>query len=131
MRRKVKAGAACEDLRVRCPYFFTVASRVHAAMQVTGAADESFPGFIASTFSGRYRDLLTKAPVIESNAEASAIQAKLANEELTLFNSAAESAAAHDRYRANKESPAAGGGGTRGRGFKRRWAPGQENRQPL
>lgn len=34
MRRKMKAGAGCEDLRVRCPHYYTVATQLHAAMQV-------------------------------------------------------------------------------------------------
>lgn len=34
MRRKMKAGAGCEDLRVRCPHYYTVATALHAAMQV-------------------------------------------------------------------------------------------------
>lgn len=33
MRRKMKAGAGCEDLRVRCPHYYGVATRLHAAMQ--------------------------------------------------------------------------------------------------
>lgn len=126
MRRKVKAGAGCEDLRVRCPFFYTAAVRVHSAMQATGATDESFPTFIFSTFSGRYRELLTKGPMIESNAEASEVQSKLTNEELHLFNAAAESAAAHDRYRANKDVNAFGGFRT----MKRKWRGGQENQRP-
>jgi hypothetical protein len=36
MRRKMKAGAGCEDLRVRCPHYYSVATRLHAAMQVRG-----------------------------------------------------------------------------------------------
>lgn len=130
MRRKIKAGAGCEDLRVRCPYYYTAAERVHAAMDATGSADDSFVDFVASTFVARYKDLLTKAPVIESNAEASAVQAKLTNEELRLFNAAAEAAATHDRYRANKDSNSSA------LGMKRKWglggnaAGGQENRKP-
>ena len=130
MRRKVKAGAACEDLRVRCSYFYTAAGRVHAAMQATGSADETFPAFVSSTFTGRFRDLLTKAPVVESNAEASAVQAKLTNEELALFNAAAEAAAAHDRFRANKDDSGPGGAANRARAHKRPWPGGQENRLP-
>jgi GINS complex subunit 3 len=137
MRRKIKAGAGCEDLRVRCAYWYTAAARVHAAMEAAGAGDDTFPPFVLSTFVGRYRDLLTRAPVIESNAQASATQAKLTNEELRLFNAAAEAAAAHDRYRSNRE----GGAGV-GAGGKRKWGGaaggrgggggggGQENKGP-
>ena len=35
MRRKMKAGAGCEDLRVRCPHYYSVATRLHAAMQAS------------------------------------------------------------------------------------------------
>lgn len=38
MRRKMKAGAGCEDLRVRCPHYYAVATRLHAAMQVRHAS---------------------------------------------------------------------------------------------
>ena len=38
MRRKMKAGAGCEDLRVRCPHYYSVATRLHAAMQVRRTA---------------------------------------------------------------------------------------------
>ena len=34
MRRKMKAGAGCEDLKVRCPHYYSVATRLHSAMQV-------------------------------------------------------------------------------------------------
>jgi len=104
MRRKLRAGPGCENLRVRCMNFYTVAHKVHESMLATGHADDTFPQFISSTFAGRYKDLLTKAPVVENNAEASETQAKLSNEELNLFNAAAYSAAAHDRYKANKDS---------------------------
>lgn len=40
MRRKLKAGAGCEDLRVRCPHYYTVAVRLHAAMQVRGVGGQ-------------------------------------------------------------------------------------------
>lgn len=132
MRRKLRAGPGCESLH-RCPYFYTAALRVHAAMQATGSADETFPGFIQSTFAGRYRELLTKAPEVDTDAEISAVQGKLTREEKGLFNASLESTAAHDRYRMNHAS----GGGGGGRGLKRRWngsggggTGGQENRRP-
>ena len=55
MRRKIKAGAGCEDLRVRCPYYYTVAAQAHAAMTASLTADEAFPAFILGTFRGRYK----------------------------------------------------------------------------
>lgn len=102
MRRKIRAGPGCENLRVRCNHFYTVAHKVHGAMVASGHGDEGFPDFIAQTFSGRYRDLLTKAPTLDNHADASDIQAKLSSEELALFNVAVHSAVSHDQYRANK-----------------------------
>jgi hypothetical protein len=100
-------------------------------MQATGSSDESFPPFIASTFTGRYRELLTKAPEVESDAEVTAVQGKLTWEEKSLFNSALAAAGAHDRYRMNKV--VSSGPGMRG-GIKRRWngagGGGQENKRP-
>ena len=51
----MKAGAGCEDLRVRCPHYYAVAARLHAAMLACGTADEAFPAFILNTFRGRYK----------------------------------------------------------------------------
>ena len=55
MRRKMKAGAGCEDLRVRCPHYYRVATALHAAMVATLTADEDFPAFILNTFRNRYK----------------------------------------------------------------------------
>eukprot|EP00887_Chlorella_sp_A99_P005685 scaffold1.g5685.t1 len=118
MRRKIKAGAGCEDLRVRCPHYYTVAAGLHAAMQASLTADEAFPGFILNTFRSRYRELLTKAPQIESSLEASQVQAKLSVEELALFNEAAEAAADYERWKGCREArPALG----RMLSLKRKW----------
>ena len=51
----MKAGAGCEDLRVRCPYWFSAALQLHAAMQATGTEDEQFPAFVVNTFRSRYK----------------------------------------------------------------------------
>ncbi len=55
MRRKMKAGAGCEDLKVRCPHYYTVAQQLHAAQQACLTADEEFPAFILNTFRSRYK----------------------------------------------------------------------------
>ena len=55
MRRKMKAGAGCEDLKVRCPHYYSVATRLHAAQQACLTADEAFPAFILNTFRSRYK----------------------------------------------------------------------------
>jgi hypothetical protein len=41
MRRKMKAGAGCEDLRARCPHYYATATRLHAAMQVRACVVEN------------------------------------------------------------------------------------------
>jgi hypothetical protein len=55
MRRKMKAGAGCEDLKVRCPHYYSVATRLHAAQQACLTADEAFPAFVLNTFRSRYK----------------------------------------------------------------------------
>lgn len=126
MRKKLRAGPGCEDLH-RCAYFYTAALRVHRAMQSTGTTDESFPAFIASTFTGRYKELLTKAPEVYSDAEVSSVQGLLTREERQLFDSALAATLAHDRYNSNKSFGVPGA-----RGLKRKWTPstGQENMNP-
>lgn len=55
MRRKLRAGAACEDLRVRCPYYYTVARQLHEVMAKLRCADEAFPDFVMATLRSRYK----------------------------------------------------------------------------
>ena len=50
MRRKVQAGAGCEDLRRRCPYFYDVAMRLHSL-----GAPPAVGEFTNATFRARYR----------------------------------------------------------------------------
>jgi GINS complex subunit 3 len=118
MRRKLKAGPGCEDLRVRCPHWYTAAGKIHAAMAATGSADEAFPAFVLSSFAGRYRELLTRAPALEGPVETSQVQSKLTLEELDLFMSASESALAHERWRSNRPSTTAL---AKVQGLKRKW----------
>jgi hypothetical protein len=42
MRRKMKAGAGCEDLKMRCPHYYSVATRLHTAMQVRSVGGEGW-----------------------------------------------------------------------------------------
>ncbi|GAB4822740.1 hypothetical protein N2152v2_009786 [Parachlorella kessleri] len=95
MRRKMKAGAGVEELKVRCPYYYTVGRELHSAMQATLTADETFPIFIMNSLRKRYKELLVKGPVVESSQEFSAIQSKLSCEEVELFVAAREAALAH------------------------------------
>lgn len=50
-----QAGAGCEELKVRCPYYYTVARELHAAMQATLTADDTFPAFVLNTLRKRYK----------------------------------------------------------------------------
>jgi GINS complex subunit 3 len=104
MRRKLRAGAGCENLRVRCNYFYSVAHKVHEAMVACGEGDETFPDFIAGAFAARYRDLLTRAPTLDTTVDVSDIQGKLSNEELRLFNDAIGSSAEYERWRGGGSS---------------------------
>ncbi|PSC75387.1 putative DNA replication complex GINS PSF3 [Micractinium conductrix] len=117
MRRKMKAGAGCEDLRVRCPHYYSVATRLHAAMQASLTADEEFPTYILNTFRNRYKELLTKAPQVESSLEATQIQGKLSAEESQLFIAAAEAAAAYQRWKGSGSSRSM----ARTQSLKRKW----------
>ena len=51
-QRRVKAGAACEDLRVRCPHFYEVGCSLHDRLD-----SPELGAFLQSTFSERYRVL--------------------------------------------------------------------------
>lgn len=72
--------------------------------------------------------MLSRAPTIDNNVEASALQARLSQEELALFGAAAEAAARHDAWRAGAETSAARL--TRAASLKRKWSASQENQAP-
>ena len=55
-QRRVKAGAACEDLRVRCPHFYDVGCEMHSHLD-----NPDLGAFLQSTFSERYRVLPARA----------------------------------------------------------------------
>ncbi|KAL6767410.1 DNA replication complex GINS protein PSF3 [Auxenochlorella protothecoides] len=126
MRRKMRAGAGCEDLRVRCPHYYTVAGGLHAAMLAGRTADEGFPEFVMATFRTRYKELLCRATTIDNNVEASALQARLSVEELSLFMAAADAASRHEAWRAGGE--ASQSRLARSASMKRKWSENQENR---
>ena len=50
MRRKLAVGAAVEDLRSRCPYFYCVAAELDRMI-----VDGGLASFVAATFTLRYR----------------------------------------------------------------------------
>ena len=51
----LQAGAGVEELKVRCPYYYTVGRELHSAMQATLTADETFPVFIMNSLRKRYK----------------------------------------------------------------------------
>ena len=50
MRRKLQVGAAVENLRARCPYFYTVAEHFNGMI-----TSEDIPAFVTATFTQRYK----------------------------------------------------------------------------
>lgn len=50
MQRKLDAGAGCEDLRTRCPYFYTVAQQLSAL-----CTQDRLAPFVMKTFTNRYK----------------------------------------------------------------------------
>ena len=50
MQRKLEAGAGCEDLRTRCPYFYTVAQQLSAL-----CTQDRLAPFVIRTFTNRYK----------------------------------------------------------------------------
>lgn len=50
MRRKLQAGAQVENLRARCPYFYTVAEQFNGMI-----TSEDIPTFVTATFTQRYK----------------------------------------------------------------------------
>jgi len=51
MREKMRAGPGCEDLKMRCPYFYTVA----LGLQPFVYNDDALAAFVAKTFRARYQ----------------------------------------------------------------------------
>ena len=51
MREKMRAGPGCEDLKMRCPYFYTVA----LGLQPFIYNDDALAPFVCKTFRARYQ----------------------------------------------------------------------------
>ncbi len=51
MREKMRAGPGCEDLKMRCPYFYTVA----LGLQPFVYNDDALAPFVVKTFRARYQ----------------------------------------------------------------------------
>lgn len=50
MREKMRAGPGCEDLKVRSPYFYTVAAALHPVTD-----SDTLANFVNSSFRDRYQ----------------------------------------------------------------------------
>lgn len=72
------------------------------------------------------QELLCRATTIDNNVEASALQARLSVEELSLFMAAADAASRHEAWRAGGE--ASQSRLARSASMKRKWSENQENR---
>ena len=51
MREKMRAGPGCEDLKMRCPYFYSVAT----SLQPYVLNDDALAPFVEKTFRERYQ----------------------------------------------------------------------------
>lgn len=50
MREKMRAGPGCEDLKVRSPYFYTVAAALHPVTD-----SDTLATFVNTSFRDRYQ----------------------------------------------------------------------------
>ncbi|KAK9854786.1 hypothetical protein WJX84_003225, partial [Apatococcus fuscideae] len=80
MRRKLQAGAHCEDLRSRCLYFYDVAEALNDIVH-----QPALEQLTMMAFQGRYRELLTKAHTAAEGPALTKLKAKLTAEETNLF----------------------------------------------
>lgn len=95
MERRLRAGAAVEDLAGRCPHFYDVAQEM--ATLLPGVSN--LPQLAASTFRIRYRDLLMQGLTRgEGTVASNAIQQRLSTEEAILFQAARVSVLEADRW---------------------------------
>ena len=51
MREKMRAGPGCEDLKMRCPYFYSVAMDLQSFIY----NDDALVPFVEKTFRDRYQ----------------------------------------------------------------------------
>eukprot|EP00891_Asterochloris_glomerata_P004344 jgi/Astpho2/4344/e_gw1.00065.44.1_t len=94
MQRKLEAGAGCEDLRTRCPYFYTVAEQLSAL-----CTQDRLAPFVIKTFINRYKELLTRAHTTDTGPETTRMRMLLCVEEAKLFEAGRHSIKAVEAWR--------------------------------
>lgn len=95
MREKMRAGPGCEDLKLRSPYFYTVA----LAIQPHLYSDDTLATFINKSFKDRYQELLSKAHTSDTGVEATKVQALICVEEQCLYEAGRVSMKATEDWR--------------------------------
>ena len=65
MREKMRAGPGCEDLKVRSPYFYTVAAALHPVTE-----SDTLASFVNTSFRARYQVSHTAGAVAAAAAAA-------------------------------------------------------------
>ncbi|XP_077214768.1 DNA replication complex GINS protein PSF3-like isoform X1 [Tasmannia lanceolata] len=91
--KEIQADAACVDLRSRCPYFYELGCKI-----VPLVTDRSIGSLLKYAFTGRYKEVLSKA----HNAAFAAVPKSLpllTKEESHLFEAARSSMAAFKKWR--------------------------------
>lgn len=92
-RKEVQADAACVDLRSRCPHFYELGCKL-----VPMVGDRSIGSFLLYTFTGRYKEILSKAHSAAFAASPKFLPL-LTREESHLFEAARSSMAAFKKWR--------------------------------
>ena len=59
MREKMRAGPGCEDLKLRSPYFYTVALGIQPHLYT----DDTLATFITNSFKDRYQVQSSSQPL--------------------------------------------------------------------
>lgn len=95
MREKMRAGPGCEDLKMRCPYFYTVA----LGLQPFVYPDDALASFVVKTFRARYQELLSRAHTSDNGVEATKVQSLICVEEQCLFEAGRISMKATEDWR--------------------------------
>ncbi|KAK9820298.1 hypothetical protein WJX72_008713 [[Myrmecia] bisecta] len=94
MRVKMQLGAGCEDLRIRCPYFYDVGCTLSMITH-----HDALAPFLNSTFRNRYKELLVKAHSTDTGPTITKMQARLCTEENLLFQAGRTSVDVFERWR--------------------------------
>ncbi|KAL3133359.1 hypothetical protein ABBQ38_007231 [Trebouxia sp. C0009 RCD-2024] len=95
MREKMRAGPGCEDLKVRSPYFYSVA----LGLQPHLYSNDTLAPFVIKSFKDRYQELLSKAHTSDTGVEATRVQSLICVEEQCLFEAGRVSMKATEDWR--------------------------------